>query len=1041
MRPNMVTRRSANSTAPTFYFIASLLVAIALCPKALSATETPDFNRDILPMLTGTCFKCHGPDKEHREAGLRLDMRDSAIAKLESDAVAIVPGKPAVSELIRRITSNDPDERMPPPDAKEQLTPEQIETLRRWVADGAKYDKYWAYASIQKFDKGIDHYAHAKIEQAGLKPSPQADRVTLIRRLSFDIIGLPPSPQEVQAFVEDKSPNAYEKVVDRLLNSKHYGERMAMFWLDLVRFADTVGYHGDQNVSISPFRDYVINSFNDNMQFDQFTREQLAGDLLPNSSPRQKVASGYNRLGMMSAEGGVQPKEYLAKYAAERVRNVSLVWMGATMGCCECHDHKYDPYTMVDFYSMASFFADIQEKGIYAGAHASGKWGSSINYPDPELPTLLKPIDDQITQLQAVLNLSTPALDEAQRIWETNNSEQVGWRVLAPLQATAEHGTKLTIQTDKSILASAAAAPQNVYTVTAKTDLKSITGFRLEALPDKSLPKGGPGRAGNGNFVVSELRVFFGEKADAIALQNATATVEQTLAGNATPYGKWSAASAIDNDAKGSSWGWAILPEANKPNQMVVETKESIDGNNSVLKFVIEQNHTNSGHTLGKFRLAVTSAAQPLSAKKTQGLPENIRTILAVDGPSRTDKQKSDLTAHYRSIAPSLAETRKKIAALNQQKVQLTKEHTRSTLVTVAVKPRAMRVLPRGNWMDDSGPEVTPTVPHFLRQVERAQADKASRANRLDLANWLMSKDNPLTARVFVNRLWKLYFGRGLVSSLDDFGKQGTQSAHPEILDELASDFIDSEWDVKQTIKTIVTSSTYKQSSQSDEASRTRDPFNDLLARQGRYRQDAEMIRDSVLSVSGLLVRKIGGRSVRPYQPAGYYAHLNFPKRTYQHDKGENLWRRTVYTHWQRQFLHPSLRAFDAPSREECTVERARSNTPLAALVMLNDPIYVEASRAFAERTLNEAPKEMGPRISFVFQRALLREPSVDETKIVSQLLVKYEKDFREDPVAAKKLIDIGERPTPENLDAVELATWTGICRILFNTHEFITRN
>jgi mono/diheme cytochrome c family protein len=1029
----------------------SVALTLLIRGSSASAADQPDFNREVLPLLTAKCFKCHGPDAKHREAGLRLDIEEAAKAKLDSDAVAIVPGNVEASELVARIISKDPDLVMPPPNAKEQLDAKQIETLKRWVAAGAKFEQYWAYAPIQRDQNvqsdaawgrnAIDHFIYQRLKQEELTPSAEADRVTLIKRLSFDITGLPPTPAEVQAFVNDQSPDAYEKLVDRLLRSEHFGEQMAVYWLDLVRYADSVGYHGDQPISVSPFRDYVINAFNSNMPFDQFTREQLGGDLLPDATLMQKVASGYNRLGMMSAEGGVQPKEYLAKYAAERVRNVSLVWMGTTLGCCECHDHKYDPFTMVDFYSMASFFADIQERGIYSGAHASGKWGSAIDYPDEELPGLLKPIDAQIADVQRVLDTQTPELTEAQLKWEQEVAEAPQWQVVSVKSAAALHNTKLTIHDDGSVLASGASPGQNTYTLEASTNLKGITGFRIEVMPDKSLPQGGPGRAGNGNFVITEFRVrqpATGEQEPTtVELQNASATIEQTAAGDITPYGKWSAASAIDNDVKGSSWGWAILPEVNKTSFMVAEAKADIgDAEETPLQFVIEQNHTNNGHTLGKFRLWATTAPRPLQAKSDSAVPENIRKLLAVARDARSEQQSNELAAYYRSVTPLLQKNRDQLAQLQKQRETVVKQHTRTSHITVSVDPREMRVLPRGNWMDDSGAVVTPTVPHFLRQIE-----KDDRANRLDLADWLTSDDNPLTARVFVNRLWKLYFGRGICSALDDLGKQGTLPTHPELLDWLAAEFVDSGWNVKHMIRVIAMSATYRQSAISDKAARDRDPYNELLSRQGRFRYRAETIRDRALAVSGLLVPTIGGRSVRPYQPAGYYAHLNFPKREYQVDSGENLWRRSIYTHWQRQFLHPSLMAFDAPSREECAVDRPRSNTPLAALVMLNDPIYVEASRSFAERVLAEAGSGDADRMAFIVREALLRDARADELAVLETVLQKYRQHFNDSVDAAKAFTQIGKRPVPADVDAVELAAWAGVCRVVINAHEFITRN
>ena len=1028
-----------------------LTCLVAIGHGAVAAAQQPDFNRDVLPLLTTKCFKCHGPDAEHREAGLRLDLEQAAKAKLESGNVAITPGNSEASALVSRIFSDDPDVIMPPPHAKEQLTAQEKDILKNWVADGGEYQDYWAYTPIRRQlhvqpsptwgQNAIDFFVYQGLQKAKLKPSPAADRGTLIRRLSLDITGLPPTFQEVQTFIQDTRPDAYERLVDRLLESKHFGEQMAIFWLDLVRYADSVGYHGDQQISVSPFRDYVIDAFNSNMPFDQFTREQLAGDLLPNATVRQKIASGYNRLGMMSAEGGVQPKEYLAKYASERVRNVSLVWMGATLGCSECHDHKYDPFTMVDFYSMASFFADIQEKGIYAGAHASGNWGPSIAFPDPQLPKLLQPIDTQIQSLKDKLATPTPELADAEQQWEAAQSQPTAWHVIPISKATALHDTQLTVGSGGSILASGPSAPQNTYTIEATIPLTGITGFRVEAMPDKTLPKGGPGRAGNGNFVISEFRVLQVQDNDqqpvSVPLQNATATVEQAYAGEVTPYGKWSAASAIDNDAKGSSWGWAILPEVNKTSYLVAETKETLGKDKPTqLRFQIEQNHTNGGHTLGKFRLWATTAARPLTAQKESGLPANIAKLLAVTREQRNEKQQEAVATYYRSIAPSLQPLRDQLAQLQKQHAAVTKQHTRTSHITVAVAPRDMRVLPRGNWMDTSGPVVQPHVPHFLRQI-----DKPDRANRLDLANWLTADDNPLTARVFANRLWKLYFGRGLSSSLDDLGKQGTPPSHPQLLDWLAANFIESDWNIKQLIKLIVMSSTYQQSSLSDPSARDRDPYNELLARQGRYRLQAETIRDRALAVGGILIPTVGGRSVRPYQPAGYYAHLNFPKRKYQADTGDNLWRRSVYTHWQRQFLHPSLMAFDAPSREECSFERPRSNTPLAALVLLNDPIYVEASRAFAESVMRDSAADDDARVKWIVEQALLREPRRDEVAILTGLLTKYRQHFSDHTEAAKAFTTIGQRPTPADLDPAELAAWTGVCRVIINAHEFVTRN
>jgi hypothetical protein len=582
-----------------------------------------------------------------------------------------------------------------------------------------------------------------------------------------------------------------------MLSSPAFGERMSTYWLDLVRYADTVGYHGDQDVSISPFRDYVIDAFNSNKPFDEFTREQLAGDLLPNPTKEQLVASGYNKLGMMSAEGGVQPEEYLAKYAADRVRTASSVWLGSTLACAECHDHKFDPFTTKDFYRFAAFFADIKERGLYAGADKDGGWGPTVVVEHVGLKHALQPIEARIAELEAQLAEDTPELAASESRWVAQQELQ-----------------------------------------------------------------------------------------------------------------------------------------------------------------------------------------------------------------------------HYR-----------------QQREQLVASHSRTTLITVAVEPREMRVLPRGNWMDKSGQVVSPGVPHFLKPISGAQ-----RPTRLDLANWMVAPDNPLTARTFVNRLWKLYFGTGLSKTLDDLGSQGEPPSHPQLLDNLAVEFIESGWDVKHIIKTIVMSSAYRQSSLMRDELKQVDPYNRLLARQSRYRLDAELVRDNALAVSGLLVRRVGGRSVKPYQPDGLYQHLNFPPRTYEHDVGANQFRRGVYTHLQRQFLHPAMQSFDAPAREECTAERPRSNTPLAALVLLNDPSYVEAARRLAENGIASADAHDGQRLQWMMNRALSRDATDRELEILNDLLAKHRQFFKDNPQRAERLVSIGLSKPLGSPDPVELAAWTSVSRAVLNMHELITR-
>jgi hypothetical protein len=818
-------------------------------PAAAAEAPLPatiDFNRDIRPILSANCYQCHGPDKDKRKAKLRLDTRDGLFSAPRGLAT-IVPGKPSESELFLRITTADKDQRMPDPKSGKTLSPREIALIQKWIEQGAAWKGHWAFLPAVRpelpaiEDRGfvknpIDLFVLAKLREAGLAPSPEADRVTLIRRLSFDLTGLPPTWAEVEAFLHDTRPNAYEQLVERLLASPHYGERMALYWLDLVRYADSIGYHSDNPVPVAPYREYVIRAFNDNEPFDRFTTEQLAGDLLPNATVWQKVASGYNRLLQTTEEGGAQPKEYEAKYAADRVRNVSTVWLGVTMGCCQCHDHKFDPFTMRDFYSLASFFADVGEAAV-------GRREPGMLLPTPEQSAQLQKLREQITALQADLDKPRPELEPDQVKWEEG-------------------------------------------------------------------------------LLIGELRK----------------------------------------------------------------------------------------------------------------LPRPVIEILLTEPAKRASKQKQDLAAHYRTIAPALQPIRAQLATEKQKEADLLKVIP-ATLVTVAASPRVVRILPRGNWLDESGDIVSPAVPRSLGQLSTE-----GRATRLDLARWIMSRDNPLTARVFVNRLWKLYFGQGLARPLDDVGSQGEWPSHPELLDWLAVEFRDSGWDVKHMVRLLVQSGSYRQSSNAGAPQKERDPYNRLVGRQASFRLDAEMVRDQALAVSRLLVRTIGGPSVKPYQPPGYWAALNFPPREWQNDKGDGLYRRGLYTHWQRSFLHPSLAAFDAPTREECTVERPRSNIPQQALVLLNDPTYVEAARVFAEHILADGGTTATRRLDWAFRSALSRPPRDEEVQVLTALVAKHAQEYGQDRAAAEKLLGTGDHPLPSNAQVAELAAWTSVARVILNLHETLTR-
>lgn len=1004
--------------------------------------ERIEFNRDVRPILSDNCFACHGPDQNKRAADLRLDTEEGLLGNGDG-AGAVVPGDVEASELLRRILSEDESEKMPPAEFGKEISPTQRAILARWIEQGAKWEGHWAFQPLrrdplpdvadERFSRNpIDRHIYAVLEEKGMQPSPVAAPHTLARRLSFDLTGLPPTPEMISKLSGDPSLESYERLVDELIASPHFGERMAIWWLDLVRYADSAGYHGDQPVSVAPFRDYVIQSFNENKSFDQFTIEQLAGDLLPERTDTQWIASGYNRLGMMSAEGGVQPKEYLAKYIAERVRNLSGAWLGVTIGCAECHDHKYDPFSAKEFYQLEAFFADIQEQGLYDAGRKDEPWGPALKVPNESQRNELAELQADIDKLHEVLNTSTPALVEAQRNWERSAA---GWQVLQPSRIESLHGVQFDMRPDGSILVSGENPATDTYSLYLSGLPEGTTGLRLEVLPHESLPNRGPGRAGNGNFVLSEIELYVADGEQPVPLTAASASYEQTGAAGGNPYGKWAVAAAIDRDEKGPTWGWAIMEEAGKANNAVFQwAAETPLPTNQPVKIVLKQNLDNPHHTLGHFRLWSTTKPGPLDAKAI--LPEELEAALRLAETERSEAQRSAIAVHYRSIAPELASTREEIKLLKQRLENL-QNAIPSTLVTKTVSPRTIRVLPRGNWMDETGEVVEPSVPVWLG----APLDRAERLTRLDLAKWVVDPNNPLTSRALTNRLWKQFFGVGLSRSLDDLGAQGEWPSHPELLDFLAADWIDSGWNLKRLVKTMVMSETYRQSSIATAADMERDPYNRWLARQGRWRLEAEMVRDNALAISGLLVDTIGGESVKPFQPPGYWAYLNFPQREWQASAGRDLYRRGVYTHWQRQYLHPALLAFDAPNREECAADRPRSNTPLQALVLLNDPCFVEAARVFAQRVLTADAKSDADRIEWAVLQSVGRIVRPEERDLLLNLLQRQREEYASHPELVDALLKIGSAPVPEGLDRTEIAVFTGLTRTLLNLHETITRN
>ena len=998
------------------------LVAHSLAADAPLPAKV-EYNRDVRPILADNCFKCHGFDKKAREAELRLDVREIAVAKLE-DVYPIVPGKPDASEVWKRITTKDEDDVMPPKKQNRQLSERDKLILRKWIEQGAEYQPHWAYIPAQKptppaasepafARNAIDGFVLARHASLGIKHAPEADRATLCRRVFLDVTGLPPTPREVDAFINDKAPDAYEKLVEKLLASPHYGERMAVWWLDLVRYADSVGYHSDNARNVTPYRDYVIRSFNANKRFDRFTIEQIAGDLLPDVSTETRVASAYNRLILTTEEGGAQAKEYEAKAVTDRVKSIGTTWLAQTFMCCECHDHKFDPVTTRDFYALGAFFTDIKENAI--GAREAG---TRISTPEQEAK--LKELDAKITSLQAKMNVSSPALDAAQIAWEKANADSakdVAWTALNPVAMAG--ASKFTKDNDGTINIALAGNPAaDIYKLTVPMK-KGTTGLKLEVLPAQSLPASGPGRAPNGNFVLNEIVL---ERKGQPMRVTATATFEQQ---------GFPAMSAVDGKLNDPKNGWGILGNTGKDAALYLDFGGALLADENITVSLHQTYGAN--HTIGKFRLQSTNDKRPVIVPKGN-VPADILAILKT--PARTPDQKQKLASHYRTIAPIMDGAKKDIAAAQKDRANFENTFARC-LTTETGASRTVRVLPRGDWMNDKGDIMLPATPHYLPGATEPPAD-GKRLTRLDLAQWLMKRENPLTARVFANRMWKQFFGMGLSKTLEDMGTQGEVPQMQPLLDWLAVDFMDSGWDVKHLVKLIVTSGTYRQTSTAPGADR--DPFNRDLARQSRWRLDAEFVRDNALTIAGLLVDKVGGPSVKPYQPAGYWENLNFPTREWQDDKGPDQWRRGIYTWWQRSYLQPAMLALDAPSREECTAERTRSNIPQQALVLLNDPEFVEAARALAARMLKEGGSTPADRIAWAWKTATARAAKPAEIATLSALFAKHLAAYTADTKSSDALLNIGISPQGRDAAKSEIAAYTSVARVILNLHETITR-
>jgi len=952
-----------------------------------SAAAEVDFQRDIRPILSNHCFKCHGPDEGTREADLRLDAFETATAD-RGGYQAIVPGDAESSAIIERMVTDDADLRMPPADSGLAVTAAQIALLRRWIDDGAEYQPHWSFRPIARpvlpqpkandwVRNPIDAFVLSRLQAAGIQPSPEADRSTLIRRVFLDLLGLPPEPEQVAAFLGDEAPDAFDRLVETALASPRYGERWARHWLDQARYADTNGYTIDSERSIWPYRDWVINSLNRDLPFDQFTIEQLAGDLLPNSTQDQLIATGFHRNTLVNQEGGVDAEQFRNETVMDRVNTTGAVWLGLTVGCAQCHTHKYDPITLREYYQLFAFFNSSRDVNSVT---------PTIQVADDEIRQRLEELDQRIAAAKRELNEYQQKQSESSAGEDRDDGKPVEWQTLAVDDFRSLAGATWQRLEDGSVLVGGENGDRDEYVVSLAAPGARITAIRLEVLTHPSLPKGGPGRAGNGNLVLNEIQLFR-DGGTPVRWLHATADHSQK---------EYPIAAAIDGDA---ATGWAInvssgVMNVNRTATLVLAEPLAVpQGGKLLVRF--EFGAQPPKYNIGRFRLAATG-----DAYAKLDVPDAGRTRLEAAVKRWEDE-------------------RKKVASA-----------VPSTMVMQELdQPRPSFVLIRGDFLRRGEP-VAPNVPAVFPPLQAANDPP----NRLDLARWLVSAENTLTARVTVNRVWMRYFGRGLVETENDFGMQGTPPTHPELLDWLAAEFVASGWSLKHLHRLIVSSATYRQSSHVRPDLAETDPLNKLLARQSRIRVEAEIVRDLALAVSGLLDDRIGGRSVFPPQPEGVYA---FTQRSaaWPTSQGPDRYRRGLYTFFMRSAPYPMLGTFDAPDFNTVCTRRATSNTPLQSLAVANDQAMVELAQAFARRLLAAADNDP-QRLEQAFRICFSRSPTDFERQRLMDYLDQQREQFAADPESATRVAGASE-PSPS---LHNLAAWTSVARVLINLDEFITR-
>lgn len=1029
------------SPKATPYFLhCCLLTAL---PLLAARAEPVDFSKEILPLLSDNCFGCHGPDASNRKAGLQLDKQAQAIVKLKSGNHAIVPGESGASSILERLQSTDSDELMPPPDSGKTVSPEEIARIKRWIDEGAEWGGHWAFEApkqpvVPKTPSSwnqanqIDAFIHESLHSAQLTPEREADKETLIRRVTLDLTGLPPTVEEIDAFLADDSGQAYEHVVDRLLRSKKYGEHMARHWLDAARYADTHGLHLDNERTIWPYRDWVIDAFNNNQPFDEFTVEQLAGDLLPEPSLEQRVATGFNRCNVTTSEGGSIDEEYYVRYAVDRVETTSTVWMGLTSGCAACHDHKFDPISQKEFYQLFSYFYSLTEKAM----------DGNVNLPPPSIkvPTAtqaaeksaldqeLKDVRNKVTAIYKSIDYKDARAGETlgelaskDTVWFDDElpkgAKRDGNEGIDSWKSVNHAGRKAFVRTASESLS------QHFFTG-AKEPLEISQGDKLYTyvfLDPNNRPKTIQLQFNDGSW---EHRAYWGaDRGHGNGRNNAS----NLKMGRVPKTGEW-----IRLEVAADAIG--LKPGAKVNGLAFTQFGGTAYWDKAGIVTIAP---------LPEDQLASFALWQQYRAKtKVPTLPKEIQKILDTKHDERKDGQTSKLTEYYLKhinpkTKPAFDDTLKREGKLKSSLETLNKAIPATLVMEERKEPRQAHILERGEYTLKRD-KVESRVPEWI-----APPVEGAPKNRLGLAQWLVAPNHPLTARVTVNRYWQQLFGTGLVKTAGDFGVQGEHPSHPELLDWLALEFIESGWNVKGFFKMLAMSSTYRQSSRVTPEKLEIDPENRLLARGPRFRLDAEIIRDQALAVSGLLVEKTGGSSVKPYQPAGLWKPVAFGgsnTQAFVQDKGDKLYRRSMYTFWKRTSPPPAMTTFDAPDRETCQVSRARTNTPLQALVLMNDVQFIEAARKFAERVMKEGGQTADERIAFAYRAILSRRPTDNERATVRSLLQEHLKDFKAHPEEAKKFLAAGESPRDEQLEVTEHAAWSMITHLVFNLSETVTK-